>query len=90
MCSRFRLRYSPCSDAYHRELEDCVLTRVGGNVRGWERGVYSFESVQRVVDTKNNLVSVIIIFYKSLIVSGMIYIEDITRRREDMTFIFEW
>lgn len=59
-CSRFRLRYSPCSDAYHRELEDSVLTRVGGNVRSWEKGVYSFESVERIVDTKNNLVSFIL------------------------------
>ena len=60
MCYRFRLRYSPCSDAYHRGLEDSVLTRVGGNVRCWEKGVYSFQFVERIVDTKNNLVSFIV------------------------------
>lgn len=35
-----------------------MLTRVGGNVRGWQRGVYSFEHVERIVDTKNNLVRI--------------------------------
>lgn len=55
---RFRLRYSPCSDTYLREWNDRALPRFGGEIRGWEKGVYSFESVERVVDAKKNLVSI--------------------------------
>ncbi|XP_032242603.2 uncharacterized protein LOC116620833 isoform X2 [Nematostella vectensis] len=54
--SRLRLRYSATCDTYYRDWDDVINLSSKNVYPGWERGVFSFDSVNRIVDEKSEQV----------------------------------